>query len=143
MNLISFRKIGSSVELFSLGESKDTSWIGYGVYFTDNIDKIKEKGLSDIFSIYIPNKDRFLNLDKSLKEQSDYIKELLSKFDSEISGSQLYDSFRRSMGSAENVSKHLNDLGINGLYTSRDNSLWSTMFVIWDDSILENMRRVE
>ncbi len=68
-----------------IGEGEGASGFGYGFYFSENIDDAKEyarklereKGEKRLYKVKIPNKDQYLNIDKDLDEQSEYIKNKL------------------------------------------------------------------
>lgn len=67
-----------------------TGW-GYGFYFTDDIDDAKdyarklerEKGEGRLYKCRIPSSDMFLDISKSLDEQSEYVKNKLKSISNE------------------------------------------------------------
>lgn len=134
-----------------IGEGVGAQRYGYGLYFSGNKDVAEGyKGESgQLFKVQIPESEKLLDWNKSLKDQSPSVRErilpLLNeygvRFNENTEGEFLYIKLTPSLGSEQAVSSKLKELGIEGIMYKDHNSKLEgndvSNFVIFDDSLIE------
>lgn len=121
-NMTAFHGSRYDFDEFSLsnfGEGEGASGWGHGIYFSEDKDDAKDyakklahyKSEERLYQVRIPTKQFYFNLDEYYDEQTEYVKQCLSK----ISFEQLKKIYRYDLGIKQEISKFNTDVE-NGEY---------------------------
>lgn len=131
---------------------------GHGIYFAENepTAKMYREGLTpeskgSMYEVRIKaHPDHFLDWDKPLSDQSEFVKNALNGFSAEQFGSNIYESSLLVPGKYRDkhaASKALLDRGIIGIKyldaNSRSSGNGTHNYVVFDDKLLDIKRRYE
>ncbi len=133
-----------------VGQGAGAQVYGFGLYFTEiwkvaknYRDKLKGRGSKEA-NIYTVNlkakREEFIEFDKALEDQSEYIQNILNDF-AGLEGGEIIAMLNERMGSPKKASQYLNRLGVKGVkYLDWDAKLTGEdkyNFVIFNDADIE------